>query len=171
MRDIAPVYSKRITLRLQESGDHRFISDLFFEPRVNKYLSDPAREFADETFINALLGMPDTEDGYYFVIELTETRTPVGACCVFPGEDGCFDIGYTLLPSEWKKGYATEAVTLLTGFIRGLGGRAVTCEIADENEASIALVTRLGFCPVRASEFKKYNMDVSYPSHIYRLEL
>jgi RimJ/RimL family protein N-acetyltransferase len=54
-------------------------------------------------------------------------------------------LGYAIKASEWGKGYATEAARLLLDFAFGpLGLHRVSAAIGPDNDASIALVKRLG---------------------------
>jgi RimJ/RimL family protein N-acetyltransferase len=55
-------------------------------------------------------------------------------------------LGYAIKASEWRKGYATEAARLLLDFAFGpLALHRVSAAIGPDNDASIALVKRLGF--------------------------
>jgi ribosomal-protein-alanine N-acetyltransferase len=55
-------------------------------------------------------------------------------------------LGYAVRASEWGNGYATETARLLTGFAFGaLGLHRVSAAIGPDNDASIAVVKRLGF--------------------------
>jgi RimJ/RimL family protein N-acetyltransferase len=55
-------------------------------------------------------------------------------------------LGYAIRASEWGHGYATEAAWLLTEFAFGtLGLHRVSAAIGPDNDASIAVVKRLGF--------------------------
>lgn len=58
------------------------------------------------------------------------------------------EIVYSLAPSAWGKGYATEAAgAVITHALGTLGLPEVLAEVDDGNTASIAVVTRLGMTP------------------------
>lgn len=166
------IQGDRIIIRDQYATDLGFVKDNFFDPEINKYMGDPLREFADDKYYNALSEMEDNEDGYYLIIQLKDSNEPIGTCCMFPNEDGSsYDIGYTLSRSKWRQGYGSEAIGLLLQRIIVLGGKTVTCEVAIDNTASNALIQKNGFYIDRETTFKKWNMDVTYKSYIYKLEL
>jgi RimJ/RimL family protein N-acetyltransferase len=58
------------------------------------------------------------------------------------------EIVYSLAPSAWGKGYATEAAGAVISYALGqLGLPEVLAEVDNGNHASIAVVTRLGMTP------------------------
>ena len=160
---------KRITVRSYLRSDLDFVSEMWFDKENGKYLSDPEKEFIDEIFQKAIDGMEDSESGYYFVAELTETGELIGSCCAFPNSDdkGSYDIGYCVHKSYWRQGYGSEIVLLLLNWIKSEGGKIVTAEAAKENEGSCAMLKKLGFEIIKKSEFKKYNMGISFDSFIF----
>ena len=58
------------------------------------------------------------------------------------------EIGYTIFPEHRRQGYATEAVRALLEHARGQGIHRVIASVGPRNEASLALVRRLGFVEV-----------------------
>lgn len=166
------IQGDRIIIRNQYGTDLGFVESNFFEPETNKYMSDPLREFADDKYFNALSEMEDNEDGYYLIIQLKDSNEPIGTCCMFPNEDGTsYDIGYTISRCKWRQGYGAEAIELLLQQIVTLGGKTVTCEVAIDNTASNALIQKMGFIIDRQTSFKKWNMDITFKSYIYKREL
>ncbi len=172
MKIKVPLHGQHITIRNYEKEDLQFAVSMWFDEENGKYLSDPQEEYVDEIYRNALNTLQDSSLGYYLVIQIPETKEPVGTCCIFPNEDGSiFDIGYCIHKSHWKKGYATEAICLIVHWIKSQGGTKVTAEAADENVPSASLLIKCGFQRGTAASFRKYNMDVTFDSHIYFLEL
>ena len=165
-----PLSGVRITVRDYLRADLPFVTGMWLDGENGKYLSDPARDYADDAYQKALDEMEDNPAGYYLVIETKDF--PVGSCCMFPDKDKkVFDIGYCIHRKYWRQGYGSEAVSLLKEWIQGHGGREITAEAAAENLASNLLLKKLGFEIQRESEFRKYKMDVCYQSYIYRLIL
>lgn len=166
---------KRITLRSYQSSDLDFVSKMWFDRENGRYLSDPEKDFIDDKFQRAVDEMENSPLGYYFVAEKLDTGELVGSCCAFSDYDGrnnlIFDIGYCVHKSYWRQGYGSEIVLLLLDWIKSEGGISVTAEAAKENEASCALLKKLGFEFVRESGFKKYNMDICFDSFIFRKRL
>lgn len=164
---------KRIAIRSYRKSDLDFVSGMWFDKENGKYLSDPEREYIDERFQKAVDGMEDSESGYYFVVEFTETGELIGSCCAFPDSDNkvSYDIGYCVHKSRWRQGYGSEIVSLLLDWIKSEGGKSVTAEAAKENLASCALLKKLGFEIIKEAEFKKYNMGISFDSFIFEKKL
>lgn len=162
----------RVYIRDYRPADLDFAAGMWLDRENGRYLSDPARDYVDEAFQKALDTLQDSETGCYLTVCLNGAGERVGTCCLFPDEcrEG-YDIGYCVHKSRWGQGLAAEAVGLLVDWVRAQGGRRVTAEVADANLPSRALLEKLGFSMGRPSEFKKYHMDVRYPSHIYQLTL
>lgn len=56
------------------------------------------------------------------------------------------EIGYSLLPQYWRRGYTTEALgAFLPWLYRTFGAHRITAEIDPANRASAALLRKLGF--------------------------
>lgn len=164
---------KRIAIRSYLKSDLDFVGEMWFDKENGKYLSDPEREYIDERYQKAIDGMEDSESGYYFVAELTETGNLIGSCCAFPDSDdkGSYDIGYCVHKSHWRQGYGSEIVSLLLDWIKSEGGKSVTAEAAKENEGSCAMLKKLSFKIIKEAEFKKYNMGISFDSFIFEKSL
>ena len=162
----------RVYIRDYRPADLDFAAGMWLDEENGRYLSDPARDYVDEAFQRALDTLQDSETGCYLTVCLNGTGERVGTCCLFPDERREeYDIGYCIHKSRWGQGLAAEAVGLLVDWVRAQGGRRVTAEVADANLPSRALLEKLGFSMGRPSEFKRYHMDVCYPSHIYQLIL
>lgn len=162
----------RIRIRSYQASDLDFVTGMWQDEENGRYLSDPTHGYVDAAYQKALDGMQDDPSGYYLIVERLDSGERIGSACAFPDAAAkIYDIGYCLHASHWKKGYGTELVTLLLGWLKELGAAAVTAEVAEENVASRALLSKLGFGIVREAEFKKYHMDVRFKSHIYRKEL
>lgn len=79
-----PMLGKRICLRNYTESDLTFLTDMWFDEENGKYMSDPTREYVDETFQKALDTLGESEYGYYLVIELADTKERIGSACMFP---------------------------------------------------------------------------------------
>lgn len=160
---------ERITLRSYRNSDLAFVSEMWFDKENGKYLCDPEWDYIDENFVKAVSVIEYSEWGYYFVAELNDTRFLIGSCCAFQDEKNkeSYDIGYCIHKFLWRQGFGVEIVSLLLDWIKSRGGKSVTAEAAKENEASCALLKKLGFEVEKEAEFKKYNMGISYKSFIF----
>ena len=132
----------RLEIRTYRPEDKEFILSTWGDRENGKYMCDPARENMDEKYLGLIDKMPDTPDGFYFVAWLKENGKPVGTCCAFP-ENGNYDIGYS----------------------------SASGEIADANEASVALARKLGFVQDRKTRYKKWGEETYFDAHFYRVDL
>lgn len=159
---------ERILIRNYRKSDFYFMTDMWFDPENGKYMSDPERGYVDEKYQSILDTLEESDDGYYLIIELLNTGEPIGSCGIFPvSGDAAYDIGYCIHKSHWKKGFGSEAVALLLEWLEEHQAKKVMAEVAVKNLASRALLHKFGFKPEKPSQFKKYNMDVTFDSIIY----
>lgn len=172
MRIGTKLHGSKTIVRDLKNSDIDFAEDTWFLPEVNRYLSDPSKEYADEKYYEALKAMPDNADGYYLIICDAKTGKSAGTCCMFPSDDmKTYDIGYAVTPKMQRHGYALEAVRLMEEWIHRHGGTFITCEVAEENTASNAMIRKAGFKAIKKSSFRKWHMETEYTSNIYRKEL
>ena len=82
-----------------------------------------------------------------FAVALRATGQLIGDCAAMPQADDprqC-EIGFTIAPDHQGRGYATEAVRLLVGYLfTGRGKHRITAYCDARNAASAALLERLG---------------------------
>lgn len=167
-----PLISSRITLRNCKRADLPILTSMWFDEENGKYLSDPTSEYADEKFQKALDGIENNPKGYFMTALLNGTDKIIGSAFIFPDEkEGSFEIAYCVNKNYWRKGFGREIISLLSGWIADHGGKEITAEAAKENTASNRLLLDTGFKVCGESSFKKYNMDITYESFLYKLNL
>lgn len=161
---------ERIVIRNYIKTDLTFVKSLWLDKENGKYLSDPNFEFVDDRYQEALSEMENNAAGYYLMIQDQKTHQAIGTCCAFPDENKeCYDIGYCIDKRFWRQGYATESLALLLAWLEEIGALCVSAEVAIENNGSNALLRKFGFEVKKETSFKKYGMDIVYPSYIYEL--
>ena len=165
-----PIVTPRLAIRSYGASDRDFCLSLWCDRENGKYMSDPAAENVDEKYLLLIDGMVNDPVGYYLIAESRDGGERVGTCCAFP-ENGNFDIGYCISKEHWKKGLGTEMVGALIGWIRSQGGVSVSCEVADLNAASTALLRKFGFVQDKKTRYGKRGEDTFFDAHYYRLEL
>ncbi len=165
------IETPRLIVRSYRKEDRAFVLSLWGDRENGKYMIDPTAEHQDERYLAAVDEMADEPEGYYLIAELRENGTPVGTCCAFPEEGDNWDIGYCIEKTHWQQGLGTEMLDGLIRYIKAMGGRSVTGEVADENRASVALLRRFGFAPDRRTRYKKWGEEIWFDAHLYRLEL
>lgn len=90
----------------------------------------------------------DTPGGWLQVaVCLKETNEMIGDVGLhFLGDPAQAEIGYTVSPLHQRKGYATEAVRAVLGYLfDGLGKHRVTASLDPRNTPSAAVLEKLGF--------------------------
>ncbi len=140
--------TKRLLLRRQRASDIAFLTDLWADPQVTRYLGGPRdrdwlRSAFEETAQN-----PYAERYDLWPVVEKETGQVVGHCGLLEKEvDGRTEIEltYVLSPSVWGKGYATEigqAVKQLA--FEKMGVKRLIALIEPQNEPSERAAIRLG---------------------------
>ena len=113
-----------------------------YEPRTREEL---AERLADPERNRSTLDKDG--QGMWLAVELRETGRVVGdVVLIYNSEEHqCAEIGYVFNPDHQGNGYATEACrALLALAFDGLKVRRVTARIDDRNDASAAVLRRLG---------------------------
>ena len=88
----------------------------------------------------------DDRPDYMLAVTLPDDDRVIGFGRIAPSGAWTAKLGYAIGADHWGRGYATDAARVLLGFAFGtLGTHRVTAAIGPENEASIAVVKRLGF--------------------------
>jgi len=145
----------RLILRPVTTDDHDVLLAHWAAPDVRRFLFDGATLSAAE--ITGAIE-DSTRDfgraGYgLWLIHEKDGTDPVGTALVGtaglrPLEDLGLEIFYSLAPSAWGMGYATEAARAVLDHALGpLGLPEVLAEVDEGNTASIAVIERLGMTP------------------------
>ena len=79
------------------------------------------------------------------------STTPIGSCALLDWEDEPIskaELGYSLEPAHWGKGYAREAITAIQRFgFEVMQLDRVEALVWERNDRSIKVLERLGFAP------------------------
>ncbi len=176
MRNVQSVLileTDRLRLRsLAPDDDAEFVLKLLNEPSFIRNIGDRGVRTLEDARAYILNGPVASYERHGFglwLIELKETCAPAGVCGLLKRdalED--VDIGYSLVPEYWSRGYAFEAASAVLAHARArLGLRRVVAITDAENQSSIRLLEKLGFryermlrMPDDASELKLFASDV-----------
>ena len=127
-----PFETARLRLRPQEARDAGFVLCIWGDPITGKYLSDPVLDDIDDLneYMELLRNLNDSTDCYYVIAEDKVTHQPIGTCCAVVKDGGsCWDIGYCIHPTCWRKGYAKEMVNALVQFGAQNGIKTVLADV------------------------------------------
>ncbi len=167
--------TKRLYLRNLDLTDAPTVFKQRSDPRVLKYLDRAAiTELKQaEEFITQKLDLWQNNKAISWAIDLKGTTdTAIGDMALWRiiESDHRAEIGYTLLPAFWGKGYMLEAARAIVdwGFTT-LGLHSIIADINPENNASRKLLHKLGF--QKEGYFREnYHFDGQYlDSEIYGL--
>jgi ribosomal-protein-alanine N-acetyltransferase len=139
--------TERLVLRPVTADDHAVLQAHWAAPDVRRFLFDGAMLSAAEI---AEAIEDSTRDfaaaGYgLWLIHAKDREDLVGTAGLRPLEDLGLEIFYSLAPSSWGNGYATEAGgAVLEHALSRLGLPEVLAEVDEGNTASTAVIERLG---------------------------
>jgi RimJ/RimL family protein N-acetyltransferase len=142
--------TRRLTLRRLAPADCPAVYAYRSLPEVARLqFWDPSSEEDVLRFLEELaLIEPDTPGTWFQLgITLRESELLIGDCGIrFPKDETWqVEIGVTLAPPHQGKGYATEALEAIFDYCFGpLGKHRVFASVDPRNDASIALIERLG---------------------------
>ena len=141
-----PFETARLRLRPQEARDAGFALCIWGDPITGKYLSDPVLDDIDDLneYMELLRNLSDSTDCYYVIAEDKVTHQPIGTCCAVVKDGGsCWDIGYCIHPTCWRKGYA----------------------------GSCGVMRALGFTPTENGTFRRSGSQTEYKNLTFKKEL
>lgn len=139
---------------------------------MGKYLCDPPREKASDTYLKWKESVEVYDGCYYFIAILKENGEYIGTCSAVPSEDKKeWDIGYAIHKNYWRQGYAEEMIKALLDFCQASGAKKITAPVAKENTASNAVLRKLNFYIEKEGTFTKSGTDIVYEEYTYCLNL
>lgn len=140
----------RLALTELSQADAEFIRGLLNEPSFLRYIGDRGVRTVDDArrYIEDGPAAMYARHGYGLLrVARRDDGAPIGICGVLK-RDGLPDpdLGFSLLPAYWSRGYAFEAAEAVLRDARArLGVGRVLAITSPDNEPSIRLLGRLGF--------------------------
>lgn len=143
--------TERLVIRHFNLNDAEFIVTLLNDPAFIRNIADKKVRTATDAINYLQQGPLASYQRYGFglnMLELKQTGVPIGMAGLLqrpelPGPD----LGYALLPAFWAKGYAFEAAgAILRNAVTRQALTSVLAVTYANNQASIGLLTKLGFC-------------------------
>ena len=144
------IETERLVLTHLADRDAEFIRGLLNEPSFIRYVGDRGVRTADDARRYIQDGPVASYARYGFGllrVALKAGDTPIGICGVLRRDTlPDPDLGFSLLPAWWSKGYAYEAASAVMQQARGgLGLGRILAITSVDNEPSIRLLGKLGF--------------------------
>lgn len=141
------IASKRLLLRPLTAASAQAIVDGRREPDwADDYPDSGDHDIAAMVVRLPALSPIAVEFGIRQVVE-TETRLVVGGIGFFgPPENGCVEIGYGIVPSRQRRGYASEALAAMLAHAWSFPDvKEVHAGTTDDNPASQRVLAKAGF--------------------------
>jgi RimJ/RimL family protein N-acetyltransferase len=140
----------RLTLHRFSTDDAAFVVELLNEPSFLRYIGDKGvRSEADACrYLEAGPWASYERFGFgLYRVGLRGGGEPIGMCGLLKRDWlADVDIGFAFLPRFWRRGYAFEAsASVLVHARDALGLERVVAITSPDNEASMALLAKLGF--------------------------
>jgi RimJ/RimL family protein N-acetyltransferase len=143
-----------IALRPWLRGDTGLLAEASADPAIRRYslsrsqpytAAEAAQELRDCESTWLTFDASGRPTGSVVITDVT-TGDSFGQCGVDEWSAGdVAQIGYWLLPRARRRGLATRAVVLLTGWLFDLGARRVFLTVVEDNHASVRVAQRAGF--------------------------
>lgn len=145
-----PLETERLVIRRPEIGDAEALQLRRNRPDTARYQSwtlpfslDEARRI---TAGAATMDGPTDDEWWMTTLVERATDTVIGDIAIHQSFQGrAAEIGYTLHPDHWGRGYGVEAVEAVIDALIDRGVRRLSASTHPDNLASIRLLERLGF--------------------------
>lgn len=140
----------RLCLRRLDHNDANSLVEMLSSPEVLRFIGNPPTDTYEKAidliaFLNELF---DKQESIEWAMTSRENGQFVGTCGIHSWDttNRRVDIGYQLLPSQWGKGYATEAChAVIRWSFEHLDLHRIQADITDGNIASEQVLLKCGF--------------------------
>jgi RimJ/RimL family protein N-acetyltransferase len=150
LRTVQVLETARLRLSPLSAGDAEFILGLLNEPSFLRFIGDRGVRTMDDArrYIEDGPVASYARHGFGLLrVGLKADDTPIGICGVLKRDSLPEpDLGFSLLPAFWSRGYASEAAGAVMQQVRSELGLGLILAITSvDNEPSIRLLGKLGF--------------------------
>lgn len=172
--DFPIIESDRLLFRQFTLDDAERIYSIRSHPQVMKYMDSTPHADVESAakFIAANMEIYGQQNGIFWAIIHKENQTLIGDFAYWNIDRRHFrgEIGYTLHPDYWTKGYMSETLKMLLPFgFNQLGLHSIEANINPNNENSKRLVKKLGFLKEAYFRENYYYNGQFLDSEIYSL--
>lgn len=147
-----PLETERLAIRVFRLSDLGDVQEYAADPLVTRYLRwGPNRDDQTFAFLRDAIARARAPGSRDFDLAVVERST--GRVCGGIGIHGRapekVEIGYVLARRVWGRGYATEALRGVLPIAARIGADEVFALVLPSNGASVGVLRRCGFAPVR----------------------
>ncbi len=145
-----PLFGDKLILRRGEMKDaEKLFENWGRHDDTTRYVLWETHEdvFDTRVFLRTWVNSYTSSDVYRWVITIKETNEPIGTISVGSMNKlmGICDVGYSIGPSFWGKGYATEALGLVIKFLfEEVNCKKITASYMIENTPSGRVMEKCG---------------------------
>lgn len=145
-----PLLTPRLELRRTRVEDAAAMFEALRHPEMYRYVPHTTPTSIAEVEARFARVIQETapdrlEQWLNWTVWLREGGAPLGTIEATVSQHHAATIGYIFDPRRWGHGYATEAVQAMMDHLRACGAPVFKAEIDIQNDASKAVVKRLGF--------------------------
>lgn len=166
--------TERLLLRKQELKDAPHLQQMRFSEQVMLYMDSDMHDDVQtsEAFISRNLESYEQKSGFFWAITAVETGSYLGDIILrkIDRSNARAEIGYTLKPEFWRRGYMKEAMRAVLNFgFKDLQLHSIEANINPANNISRNLLLKTGF--VKEAYFREnyYYNGRFLDSEIYSL--
>jgi ribosomal protein S18 acetylase RimI-like enzyme len=111
------------------------------------------RPAVSELFALGFGEAPSTVDVDPYTLVVEREHEPIGSVRLIPEEDTAGIYGFVIHPEHQGRGIGRDVLHRLCDKARADGAKAVTLEVATDNDRALHLYTSLGFTPVTTEDY------------------
>lgn len=157
--------TERLILRRYEETDIDMQYEVLTDNRLAKYIKFP--NLTKEEELECIKDwIKNADDSKYekWVIVLKDDNTPIGNISVNGIEKthNYCNVGYVILYDYWGKGYASEALKVVSDYLLDSGYHLVECSCNELNKQSSRVMEKAGFKKDGYIANRRLNKDGTY---------
>lgn len=157
--------TERLILRRFKESDIDMQYEILTDNRLSKYIKFPnyTKEKELECIKEWILNANDSKYEKW-VITLKDNDTPIGNISVngIEKKHNYCNVGYVILYDYWGKGYASEALKVVSDYLLDSGYYLVECTCNELNKQSSRVMEKAGFKKDGYIANRRLNQDGTY---------
>ena len=157
--------TERLVLRRYEEADIDMQYEIITDDRLSKYIKFPDLTKEEELeYIRDCIKNADDSKYEKWVITLKDRNIPIGNISVneINKKNNYCTVGYVIMYEYWGKGYASEALKIVSDYLLDSGYYLVECSCNELNKQSSRVMEKAGFKKDGYIANRRLNKDGTY---------
>ena len=157
--------TERLVLRRYEEADIDMQYEIITDDRLSKYIKFPDLTKEEELeYIKDCIKKADNSKYEKWVITLKDNNIPIGNISVneINKKNNYCTVGYVIMYEYWGKGYASEALKIVSDYLLDSGYYLVECSCNELNKQSSRVMEKAGFKRDGFIANRRLNKDGTY---------